>query len=115
MFDFSASKLLKETAGPFYELAAQRGVSIQERIQSDVMLHASRELTGQLFSILLDNAAKYTDTDGEIILTLEKAEKDVMLQTENTCTSPPEDEPERLFERFYRGDSARTQKTETMV
>lgn len=45
-----------------------------------------------------------------MILTLEKAEKDVILQTENTCASPPEVEPERLFERFYRGDSARTQK-----
>lgn len=108
--DFSASDLLKETAVPFYELAAQRRVSIEERIQPDIMLHASRELIGQLFSILLDNAAKYTDTGGTMILTLERAEKDVILQTENTCASPPEVEPERLFERFYRGDSARTQK-----
>lgn len=108
--DFSASDLLKETAVPFYELAVQRRVSIEERIQPDIMLHASRELIGQLFSILLDNAAKYTDTGGTMILTLERAEKDVILQTENTCASPPEVEPERLFERFYRGDSARTQK-----
>lgn len=108
--DFSASELLKETAAPFYELAAQRGISIEERIQPGVMLHASRELTGQLFSILLDNAAKYTDTGGTIILTLEKTERGTFFQTENTCLLPPEDEPERLFERFYRGDSARTQK-----
>lgn len=108
--DFSASELLKETAAPFYELAAQRGISIEERIQPDIMLHASRELIGQLFSILLDNAAKYTDTGGTIILRLEKADKGVIFQAENTCASPPKDEPERLFERFYRGDSARTQK-----
>lgn len=108
--DFSASELLKETAAPFYELAAQRGISIEERVQPDVMLHASRELTVQLFSILLDNAAKYTDAGGTIILTLEKTERGAFFQTENTCALPPEDEPERLFERFYRGDSARTQK-----
>ena len=28
---------------------------------------------------------------------------------ENTCEMPSKPDPERLFERFYRGDSARTQ------
>ena len=32
------------------------------------------------------------------------------LRIRNACAEPPE-EPERLFDRFYRGDSARTQST----
>lgn len=28
----------------------------------------------------------------------------------NTCAELPKEEPEKLFDRFYRGDSARTQK-----
>lgn len=34
-----------------------------------------------------------------------------MLQVKNTCEKLPEVEPEKLLERFYRGDAARTQKS----
>ena len=33
-----------------------------------------------------------------------------MLRVRNRCSEPPS-EPERLFDRFYRGDAARTQST----
>ena len=33
------------------------------------------------------------------------------LRISNTCEQLPAVPPERLFERFYRGDEARTQKT----
>ena len=35
----------------------------------------------------------------------------MVLRVKNTCEKLPEGEPEKLFDRFYRGDSARTQKS----
>jgi len=45
-------------------------------------------------------------------LTLSKRGKHIQITQENTCDPSLEIDPERLFERFYRGDSARTQSAE---
>jgi len=55
---------------------------------------------------LLDNAIKYCDNGGEISVTLHRGKK-VVLTIENTYASVGEIELYRLFDRFYRADSAR--------
>ncbi len=109
--DFSASALLEETLHPFYEAASLKKIDIAKDIQPDVMIHASQEQLRQLYSILLDNAVKYTGNNGWIKVSLRKRERKVLFQVENTCESIPKGNPEQLFDRFYRGDDARTQKS----
>lgn len=108
--DFSLSLLMKETLHSFFESAALKEIVVQANIQPDVILHANRESIAHLLSILFDNAVKYTNNGGQISVSLKKADKYIFIQVENTCAKLPEAEPERLFDRFYRGDSARTQK-----
>lgn len=109
--DFSASALLEETLHPFYEAASLKKIDIAKDIQPDVMIHASQEQLRQLYSILLDNAVKYTGNNGWIKVSLRKRERKVLFRVENTCESIPKGNPEQLFDRFYRGDDARTQKS----
>ncbi|MBU3874441.1 HAMP domain-containing histidine kinase [Faecalicatena sp. AGMB00832] len=109
--EFSMSQLTEEMLHPFYESAALKQIEIRKEIQQDVMIRANKEHFTQLVSVLLDNAVKYTNEGGEIDVCLEKAEKRVVLRVKNTCEKLPEGEPEKLFDRFYRGDSARTQKS----
>lgn len=109
--EFSISGLLEETLRPFYESAALNSVTIKEDIRPGVMIHANRENITQLVSVLMDNAVKYTNKGGEIGVILKKEDRKVKLQVNNTCDSLPVDAPEKLFDRFYRGDSARTQKS----
>lgn len=109
--DFCASRLLEESLHPYYEMAALNQISIQAEIQPEIKLHADQAHITQLFSILLDNAVKYTNPGGQIIVTLQKPDKTAILRVKNTCSELPGAEPEKLFDRFYRGDSARTQKS----
>ena len=60
---------------------------------------------------LLDNAVQYADAGGWIEVKLEKSSRRVRLTLRNSVSRLPDCPPERLFERFYRGDSARTQGT----
>ena len=60
-----------------------------------------------LVGILLDNAIKYCDPEGEIRVTLSRTRR-VVLTVENTYCAVGEIELHRLFDRFYRADKART-------
>ena len=109
--DFSMSRLLEEELPAFCESAALKNVMIEAEIGQGIELHGNRENLLRLVSILLDNAVKYAPKGGEIAVTLKRQGREMLLQVENDCEELPVDEPEKLFDRFYRGDSARTQKS----
>ncbi len=105
------SDLLRETVQPFYEPACVKNLSFREDIDSGVMMRGNREQLAQLFSILADNAVKYAQDGGEAEVSLKRAERgEILIRFRNTCGTWPEGDPEKWFDRFYRGDSARTQK-----
>ncbi len=76
----------------------------------DATVFASRENLYQLFSVLIDNAVKYALSESEINVYLNQSDK-VYFSVKNKCEQLPLVSPERLFDRFYRGDSARTQSS----
>lgn len=109
--DILLSSLLEEILPSFYEPASLKEIIIQENIQPDIIVHGNRDNMIRLITILMDNAVKYTSWKGNIKVYLERKENTVALNIKNTCDTLPEVEPEKLFDRFYRGDSARTQKS----
>ena len=111
MTDLDMSKLTKEVADSFAESAKLKQIELQTKITSDIKLHANREEMTQLLTILLDNAIKYSVEQADIVLMLAKRGKEVTLCCENTCGKLPDVEADRFFDRFYRFDAARTQKS----
>ena len=109
--EFSAALLLDEAIELFAESAAGKKLEVDAQLEPDVPLRANRESVMQLVSALLDNAIKYTPEGGRVSLQLARAEGKAMLRVENDCPAPPAEDLERLFDRFYRGDEARTQSS----
>lgn len=108
MCSFDISTAAEDTVNAFTEPAALKGVMIEQDIQKGLQLNGNRDSIVQLMTVLLDNAVKYTVSGGMIRAKLSGNEKNITLSIANTCE--PIDHPEKLFDRFYRGDSARTQK-----
>ena len=108
---FSLSQVTRETAGSFTEPMALKGIRLEISLQEDVYINADKEQITQLVSILLDNALKYTGENGQAAVFLTREQEHISLQVKNTLSKLPAVSPERLFDRFYRGDAARTQKT----
>lgn len=108
MCSFDISTAAEDTVNAFIEPAALKGVMIEQNIQKGLNLNGNRDSIIQLMTVLLDNAVKYTESGGTIRAKLSGNEKNITLSIANTCE--PIDHPEKLFDRFYRGDSARTQK-----
>lgn len=107
--ELDLSALAEEALRPFAEPAELRSLTLKAELSPGVRVKADRRQLAQLLSILLDNAVKYTPEGGEISLRLRR-EGRAVLELANTVddSSIP---PERFFDRFFRADSARTQKS----
>lgn len=108
--DCSLSQLLTDNIECFRETLALRRITLKTDIQPMISFRANKEHMVQLISVLMDNAVKYTNEDGNIFVSLEGNDKRIKLQFKNTCSQLPSVSPDKLFDRFYRADEARTQK-----
>ena len=72
-----------------------------------VVIRGEEQSLRKLVSILLDNAVKYSNENGSILLTLEKNGKTARLTVENTVQGMAAETVGHLFERFYREDASR--------
>nr|WP_308506436.1 HAMP domain-containing sensor histidine kinase [uncultured Agathobaculum sp.] len=111
MLDFPLSDMVEEQVRSFQALAIQNNRQFISHIQPMLTLHGDEKMIGQLVSILLDNAIKYSDVGGEIRVMLEKQGRAVHLSVFNTVESISQQELGHLFDRFYRTDRSRNSKT----
>ncbi len=102
------SQLVEEMLPPFGEAARSREIRLETEIAPQLVRQGNREYLSQLVSILLDNAVKYARPGGWIRVEARRERHGLLLQVSNCCDQLPKGEPERLFERFYRDDDART-------
>ena len=99
--------LVSDMVAEFEVLAHGKALSLREEIDRSVTCTGDRNLLQQLLGILMDNAIKDCDAGGEIFVSLQKGRQTV-LAVENTYAAIEELELDRLFDRFYRADKART-------
>lgn len=101
------SELVADTVSEFEPLLSQRQKQLQVQIAPAVTCTGNETLLRRLVSILMDNAAKYCDEQGTITVTLQK-QRQVVLTVENTYKQVADIPLDKLFDRFYRADKART-------
>lgn len=72
------------------------------------MLDLDSKRMRQVLVNLLSNALRYTPDDQEVKVKIEADDNEVVIQVSDRGPGIPENELPHLFERFYRGDEART-------
>ena len=107
------SDVASELLPAYTEDAQARNLPFSVQIEPDIIIQTNKDSFRQMLTVLLDNALKYTPQGGNIRLSLARDGRHIQIIAENTCDPSLEPDPERLFERFYRGDAARTQKKES--
>lgn len=104
---FSLSDAASETVSAFFPAVRKSEKELSVNIAPEVEYTGDEAAIRQLISILMDNAVKYCDARGTIRVGLSGGRHPV-LTVDNSCAAAKELEFDRLFDRFYRADKART-------
>lgn len=105
--EFNLSNAVADTVSEFESFAEERSHTLTSSINPSVYYYGDESLIRRLTAILLDNAIKYCDAGGNIQLSL-TFRRHPVLTVENTYQDVDKLELNRLFDRFYRADKART-------
>jgi two-component system phosphate regulon sensor histidine kinase PhoR len=101
--------LLVQASRAHEHAATQRDIRCHvEGDDAPVYVLGDREALVQIIDNLLDNAIKYTGSGGVVRLSAQVEQDEVVLAVSDTGLGIPADEQERIFERFYRVDKARS-------
>ena len=105
----SPVSLLRTMAKTYQPLAEKQGIAVAvDAAESLPRIDADPDRLTQVFGNLVTNALRHTPNGGTITFRAEAAGKAVSLMVSDTGEGiAPEDLP-RVFDRFYRGDKART-------
>lgn len=104
---FDLSEAILDTISEFEPLAAERKKILEREIDPEIVYKGDESLIRRLTAILLDNAVKYCDPGGRIKVFAYKRRHPVMV-VENTYYDVDHLELDKLCDRFYRADKART-------
>ena len=90
--------------------AEEKGQDLDVELpDTEVMVWGDRQNLSQLLDNLIDNAIKYTPNDGSITVKVSKDDENAILQVTDTGIGISPQFQQRVFERFYRVDKARSQ------
>ncbi len=104
---FSLSDAVADTVSMFAIHAQAAGKKLICEVPEGISYHGNEASIRQLVSILMDNAVKYCDAGGTIRVKL-AGEKHPVLQVDNSYAAVGKTDLQKLFDRFYRVDQART-------
>lgn len=103
----SAAQQTVRIMRPFAE---KKDIVIDEELPKRAEIHADEQKIRQLILILVDNAVKYTPEHGRISVRVQEEKGNVELFVSDTGIGIAPEHQERIFERFYRVDKARSRR-----
>ena len=105
------SKIIESMILMFDAVIYENNINLETNISKDLHINGDKESLKKLFSIIMDNAIKYTDKNGSINVSLFSDKNKVKMIIRNTGEGIAPEDLERVFERFYRVDKSRDRET----
>lgn len=108
---FNVGAQLKELIRNHQWQASEKGI-MMSYVLPDIEITGDEALLNTVWDNLITNAIKYNKPDGTIEISVERKGNSVFVTFKDTGIGLKEKELERIFERFYRADTARSRTIE---
>ena len=105
------SLMLNQTVSEFLPILAEHSLTAKIEIQPGVDMLCDPDKLERVFDNLLRNAVNYSYPDTEIEFTMTADDSLVTVICKNRGRTIPREKLDRIFEQFFRVDSARQSKT----
>ena len=105
------SRMLEQMMWEFKPLMADKNLEWQAQLPPKVLLTCDPGKMERVLDNLIRNAISYSEPGSPLILSLAEQEGKVIIRLENRGRTIPPEALARLFERFYRADSARATRS----
>ena len=103
----SIASMVDSVCKDFEAKAQQRSISIeQSREGPKAAVHGDAGRLRQIFTILMDNALRYSNPGGRVEVHVSQVDFEVQISFRDYGIGITEEESELVFERFYRGHKA---------
>jgi len=97
-----------ETVRRLTPLATAGGVRLILDSTDQLRVEVDPDRVEQILTILIDNALKHTPSGGQVTLTARRHGGDALLTVQDTGEGIAPEDLDRIFDRFYRADRARS-------
>lgn len=102
--------ILTKEAVSMMENDFQNGITLQMHTEEDCLIYGNRELLESIIINLVENAIRYNKENGKVFVDVYKDDDKVYLKVRDTGIGIAPSDHERIFERFYRVDKARSKQ-----
>lgn len=107
--EFNLSDLIEETVKDSKLIDTSH--IIASEADSTISLSADRKMIKQMLRALVDNSMKFTPDNGEIKISAGRISGKIRIIVKDTGIGIPKEDIEKIFNRFYRVDKARSKDT----
>ncbi len=102
------SLIIEKTCLSYEGVAFEMGISIDTDIDEGISYKCNKDEIEQMSSTILDNAVRHSYKDSVVKVSVKrKGKNEIIINIINKGDPIPEEDRERIFERFYRGDKSR--------
>ncbi len=101
--------ILEEAARSGRHLAPEHPIAVE--VENGAVARADADALNRILLNLIDNAGKYSPAGGTITLRARRENGHALVEVQDSGPGIPEAQRARIFERFFRGDSARTRRS----
>ena len=107
----SISEIAEDVVSRLKKRAESFSVAIDMHISDRGCINGSEMLIDEMISNLVDNAIKYNRKGGKVDVSVSRRDDKVILSVKDTGIGIPDNDKDRVFERFYRVDKSRSRES----
>ena len=110
MTDLDLGNVLKETLDGYKERYQKSGIELSTNIEEPITIVGDRQRLSQLFTNLLENSLRYTDSPGTLEITTSNEMDYTIVIFSDSAPGIGSKSIDKIFDRFYREELSRSRE-----